>query len=108
MNTIEYITKQQAIDALEKDKAETDHIIMGMSGAEKEFSYHLAQRNQLDCDIDTIKRLPSADLPKEYAKSVWLWMLNYQIKAAELQGRYTPYEVLSWVANDWRKENGLD
>lgn len=55
-----------------------------------------------------LEQLPSADLPKEYAKSVWLWMLNYQIKTAELQGIYTPYEVLSWVANDWRKENGLD
>ena len=40
-----------------------------------------------------------------YMKAVWTWLLDYQIKAAELKGRYTPYEVLSWVANDWRKEH---
>ena len=52
--------------------------------------------------------LPSAQpepLSDAYMKAVWTWLLNYQIKAAELKGRYTPYEVLSWVANDWRKEH---
>lgn len=42
-----------------------------------------------------------------YAKAVWTWLLDYQIKAAELEGRYTPYEVLSWVANDWRKGHDM-
>ena len=54
------------------------------------------------------EHLPSAEpesLIDAYSKSVWLWLLNYQIQAAELDGRYTPYEVLSWVANDWRKEH---
>ena len=56
----------------------------------------------------TVEGLPSAqpDLSEAYAKAVWAWLLDYQIKAAELKGRYTPYEVLSWVANDWRKEHG--
>jgi len=52
--------------------------------------------------------LPSAQpepLSDAYMKSVWTWLLDYQIKAAELKGRYTPCEVLSWVANDWRKEH---
>ena len=52
--------------------------------------------------------LPSAPpepLSDAYMKAVWTWLLEYQIKAAELKGRYTPYEVLSWVANDWRKEH---
>lgn len=52
--------------------------------------------------------LPSAQpepLSDAYTKAVWTWLLDYQIKAAELKGRYTPYEVLSWVANDWRKEH---
>lgn len=52
--------------------------------------------------------LPSAQpepLSDAYMKAVWTWLSNYQIKAAELKGRYTPYEVLSWVANDWRKEH---
>ena len=59
---------------------------------------------------DTVERilnnLPSAQpepLSDAYMKAVWTWLLNYQIKAAELKGRYTPYEVLSWVANDWTK-----
>lgn len=55
-----------------------------------------------------IESLPSArpdSLSDAYMKAVWTWLLDYQIKAAELKGRYTPYEVLSWVANDWRKEH---
>jgi len=55
-----------------------------------------------------IRGLPSAQpepLSDAYMKSVWTWLLEYQIKAAELKGRYTPYEVLSWVVNDWRKEH---
>jgi len=55
-----------------------------------------------------LEDLPSAQpepLSDAYTKAVWTWLLEYQIKAAELKGRYTPYEVLSWVANDWRKEH---
>ena len=58
--------------------------------------------------MDILKQLPSAQpepLSDAYTKAVWTWLLEYQIKAAELKGRYTPYEVLSWVANDWRKEH---
>lgn len=58
------------------------------------------------------EQLPSAQpepISDVYMKAVWTWLLDYQIKAAELKGRYTPYEVLSWVANDWRKEHeGFD
>ena len=57
---------------------------------------------------DALKALPTAQpepLSDAYMKAVWTWLLDYQIKAAELKGRYTPYEVLSWVANDWRKEH---
>ena len=55
-----------------------------------------------------LAKLPSVQpepLSDAYMKAVWTWLLDYQIKAAELKGRYTPYEVLSWVANDWRKEH---
>ena len=55
-----------------------------------------------------LRKLPPAQpepLSDTYMKAVWTWLLEYQIKAAELKGRYTPYEVLSWVANDWRKEH---
>lgn len=54
------------------------------------------------CDLPPAQPEPISDA---YMKAVWTWLLNYQIKAAELKGRYTPYEVLSWVANDWRKEH---
>lgn len=55
-----------------------------------------------------ISELPSAqpNLSEAYSKAVFTWLMDYQIRAAELKGRYTPYEVLSWVINDWRKENG--
>ena len=66
-------------------------------------------------DYETIMKIlkrfadePSAQpepLSDAYMKAVWTWLLDYQIKAAEMKGRYTPYEVLSWVANDWRKEH---
>lgn len=58
---------------------------------------------------EIVEQLPSVQpepMSDAYAKAVWTWLLDYQIKAAELKGRYTPYEVLSWVANDWRKEYG--
>lgn len=55
-----------------------------------------------------LNNLPSAqpNLSEAYSKAVFTWLMDYQIRAAELKGRYTPYEVLSWVINDWRKENG--
>ena len=57
--------------------------------------------------VHAIKHLPSAqlNLSEAYSKAVFTWLRDYQIRAAELKGRYTPYEVLSWVANDWRKEH---
>ena len=62
----------------------------------------------VDEAIVNIENVPSAQpepISEAYAKAVFTWLLDYQIKAAELKGRYTPYEVLSWVANDWRKEH---
>ena len=52
-------------------------------------------------------QLPSAqpNLSEAYSKAVFTWLMDYQIRTAELNGRYTPFEVLSWVINDWRKEN---
>ena len=57
--------------------------------------------------VHAIKHLPSAqlNLSEAYSKAVFTWLMGYQIRAAELKGRYTPYEVLSWVVNDWRKEH---
>ena len=67
-----------------------------------------ADDEEQDAVAVTLDNLPSAQqepLSDAYTKAVWTWLLDYQIKAAELKGRYTPYEVLSWVANDWRKEH---
>ena len=47
------------------------------------------------------------NLTEEYARAVRNWLVNYQVKCAELAGRYTPYEVLGWIVSDWRKENGI-
>ena len=60
------------------------------------------------CLMTKLELLPSAqpNLSEAYSKAVFTWLMDYQIRAAELKGRYTPYEVLSWVINDWRKENG--
>ena len=58
--------------------------------------------------LTAVGNLPSAqpNLSEAYSKAVFTWLMDYQIRTAELKGRYTPYEVLSWVINDWRKENG--
>ena len=59
-----------------------------------------------ECEL-YLKQVPSAqpNLSEAYSKAVFTWLMDYQIRAAELKGRYTPYEVLSWVINDWRKEH---
>lgn len=57
---------------------------------------------------EVINGLPSVQpepLSDAYINAVWTWLIDHQIKAAKLKGRYTPYEVLSWVANDWRIEH---
>ena len=54
-----------------------------------------------------IAQVQSPPISKMYAKAVRSWLVNYQVKLAELDGRYTPYEVLGWVVSDWRKENGI-
>lgn len=60
---------------------------------------------EVDEAFDPVPSAQPEPLSDAYTKAVWTWLLDYQIKAAELKGRYTPYEVLSWVANDWRKEH---
>lgn len=96
--TSDCISKQAAIDAL-GDEPEV------WSGDDE---YAQGLNNQWHYDVNSLKAVPSVQpepLSDAYMKAVWTWLLDYQIKAAELKGRYTPYEVLSWVANDWRKEH---
>ena len=61
-------------------------------------------RQRIEQAIEVLSAQPEP-LSDAYTKAVWIWLLDYQIKVAELKGRFTPYEVLSWVANDWRKEH---
>lgn len=91
------IDRQAAIDAL----GEEPEVWSGKD------EYEQGLNNQWHYDVTALKAVPSAqpDLSEAYAKAVWAWLLDYQIKAAELKGKYEPYEVLSWVANDWRKEH---
>jgi len=77
-------------------------------GFNRDDCFKLSDETRNKWTEEIIKALPTAQpepLSDAYVKAVWTWLLDYQIKAAELKGRYTPYEVLSWVANDWRKEH---
>ena len=58
------ISRQAAIDALKNDMASLDHIINGMSGYDVRLDAYVSQRNQVNCDIDTINNIPPAQ-PKE-------------------------------------------
>jgi hypothetical protein len=62
------ISRQAAVDALENDKASLDHIIRGMSAYDVRLDAYVSQRNQVDCDIDTINSLPSAQLGTDLAE----------------------------------------
>ena len=56
----DYISRQQAIDALKKDMASLDHIIKGMSANDVRLDAYVSQRNQVNYDIYTINNLPTA------------------------------------------------
>ena len=100
------ISRQAAIDAIDVLCQEHRYKIPGK--AETYSQYNEAWQDALDRAEGAIGNLPSAqpNLSEAYSKAVFTWLMDYQIRAAELKGRYTPYEVLSWVINDWRKENG--
>lgn len=130
------MNNQEAISVLESINAKTDYFLindnaraeaidMAISAFQaqdvpdtnvgdtisRQAAIDIAYKYKADIIAEEIEELPSAQpepMSEAYTKAVFTWLLEYQIKAAELNGRYTPYEVLSWVANDWRKENGFD
>ena len=61
-------------------------------------------QRQAVIELANIPAVQPEPLSDAYMKALYTWLLNYQNKSAELKGRYTPHEVLSWVVNDWRKE----
>ena len=100
------ISRQAVIDALEKVAELFPWRVPG--NRDTYDRYNEAWNDAIGKAEIEIEELPPAEpepLSDAYMKAVWTWLINYQIKAAELKGRYTPYEVLSWVANDWRKEH---
>ena len=54
------ISRQAAIEALERDMASLDHIIKGMSANDVRLDAYVSQRNQVNYDIYTINNLPPA------------------------------------------------
>ena len=102
------ISRAAAIEAIKEDKIDlTDPNVVAVFKATGDFEKAETQSMTCDRHIKILKDLPSAqlNLSEAYSKAVFTWLMDYQIRAAELKGRYTPYEVLSWVANDWRKEH---
>ena len=68
------ISRQQAIDALKTDMASLDHIIKGMSAYDVRLDAYVSQRNQVDCDIDTISNLPPAQPERKTGR--WIPVTN--------------------------------
>ena len=100
LKSLDCIDRQAAIDAIE----EMQFPIMRLEYVNEQFVFKgMSEALQAIKDLPSVQPEPLSDA---YMKAVWTWLLDYQIKMAELKGRYTPYEVLSWVANDWRKEHG--
>ena len=98
------ISRQAAVDAMKKQREEL------LKGLDKNSNVYGIISASTGIAICTVGQLPSAQpepISEEYAKAVRNWLVNYQVKCAELQGRYTPYEVLGWIVSDWRKENGI-
>lgn len=58
-NNSDVISREQAIDALENDKAALDKIIKGMSAEDMLLKYYVAQYNQVSSDINAIVQLPT-------------------------------------------------
>ena len=110
-NPIESSLTQKALDTISRQDA--IDALMDFDKKLRKINWYQYPHTEYECRgvdeaIVKIENVPSAQtepLSDAYTKAVWTWLLDYQIKAAELKGRYTLYEVLSWVANDWRKEN---
>ena len=102
------IIRKEALDALDEHIRQCDEALASFDISMKDEYAVKVEKASLCAYREVLECLPSVQpepLSDAYMKAVWTWLLNYQIEAAELKGRYTPYEVLSWVANNWRKEH---
>lgn len=93
-NKGDLISRQAIIDAIQKLNIPEDMCVFEII-------------SHIEVAIATLPSVQPEPISEEYAKAVRNWLVNYQVKCAELQGRYTPYEVLGWIVSDWRKENEI-
>ena len=50
------------------------------------------------------KQKELSDLPSVHPeKDVLTWLMAYHEKASELKARYSPFEVIGWLENDFRR-----
>ena len=106
IKTLLEFTRQQNHAILETLDGHKDPVMYG---------FRIGEETMLDYALELlgeVETAPAAERPqkelaveKEYAEAVKTWLVQYQVKTTELRGRYTPYEVLGWVVNDWRREN---
>ena len=76
------ISRQQAIDALKTDMASLDHIIKGMSAYDVRLDAYVSQRNQVNCDIDTISNLPPAQPERKTGRWIEMSSTNHTYKCS--------------------------
>ena len=102
------ISRQAAIDAVDEQIEQCNKALGSFDISLKDEYAVKVERASLEAYKEQLENLPSAqpNLSEAYSKAVFTWLMDYQIRVAELKGRYTPYEVLSWAINDWRKEHG--
>lgn len=93
-NKGDLISRQAVIDAIQKLNIPEDMCVFEII-------------SHIELAIATLPSVQPEPISEEYAKAVRSWLVDYQVKCAELHGRYTPYEVLGWIVNDWRKDNEI-
>lgn len=100
------ISLNVVLDALDEQIRQCDKALSTFDISMKDEYAVKVERASLVAFRETLEYLPSAqpNLSEAYSNAVLTWLMDYQIRAAVMKERYTPYEVLSWVVNDWRKE----
>ena len=80
------ISRQQAIDVLENDKAELNRTIRKMSANDVRLDHYVAQYNQVDYDIDAIKQLPPIQLDKDKVSDLLYHIYSIQSPHLDMSG----------------------
>ena len=114
-SAVEYCLRKETVSTNPEKYKTHEKFIDYMNDPDISEFGHWMHSNGFNCALTAIsvdlKKIPSVtpsaqpNLSEAYSKAVFTWLMDYQMRAAELKGRYTPYEILSWVVNDWRKEH---